>query len=179
MEFKDYYKTLGVERTATAEEIKRAYRTLARTYHPDVSKESGAEARFKEIGEAYEVLQDPEKRAAYDQLGTRWQAGQDFTPPLDWGAGFEFTPGDLPRRTPPTSAISFRACSAILLVRPRRAGRAARIIMRRSSSCSKMPFTERPVPSRCAPRNWMGRAAWRCANARSTCGFPQVFVTVS
>jgi len=93
MEFKDYYKTLGVGRTATAEEIKRAYRTLARKYHPDVSKESGAEARFKEIGEAYEVLQDPEKRAAYDQLGTRWRAGQDFTPPPDWGAGFEFAPG--------------------------------------------------------------------------------------
>jgi curved DNA-binding protein len=93
MEFKDYYKILGVERTSTADDIKRAYRTLARKYHPDVSKEAGAEARFKEIGEAYEVLQDPEKRAAYDQLGTRWREGQDFTPPPDWGAGFEFTPG--------------------------------------------------------------------------------------
>ncbi|OQW56737.1 MAG: cytochrome C biogenesis protein [Proteobacteria bacterium HN_bin10] len=101
MEYKDYYKILGVERTATADDIKKAYRKLARTYHPDVSKEAGAEARFKEIGEAYEVLQDPQKRAAYDQLGTRWQAGQDFTPPPDWGTGFEFTQGRASREATP------------------------------------------------------------------------------
>lgn len=93
MEFKDYYKLLEIDRTATVDDIKRAYRTLARKYHPDVSKEPQAEMRFKEIGEAYEVLQDPEKRAAYDQLGNRWRAGQEFTPPPDWAAGFEFTPG--------------------------------------------------------------------------------------
>ena len=93
MEFKDYYKIMGVARDATQDEIKRAYRQLARKYHPDVSKEANAEARFKEVGEAYEVLKDAEKRAAYDQLGANWKAGQDFRPPPDWDAGFEFSGG--------------------------------------------------------------------------------------
>jgi curved DNA-binding protein len=94
MQFKDYYKIMGVARDASQDEIKRAYRKLARKYHPDVSKEKDAETRFKEVGEAYEVLKDAEKRAAYDQLGANWQAGQDFRPPPDWDAGFEFSGGD-------------------------------------------------------------------------------------
>jgi curved DNA-binding protein len=93
MEFKDYYQTMGVARDATQDQIKRAYRKLARKYHPDVSKEPDAEERFKEVGEAYEVLKDPEKRAAYDQLGPNWKAGQDFRTPPDWDAGFEFRGG--------------------------------------------------------------------------------------
>ena len=93
MEFRDYYEILGVERTASQDDIKRAYRRLARKYHPDVSRESDADARFKEVGEAYEVLKDPEKRAAYDQLGSNWRAGQEFRPPPGWGREFHFQGG--------------------------------------------------------------------------------------
>ncbi|HUG73447.1 MAG TPA: DnaJ C-terminal domain-containing protein [Steroidobacteraceae bacterium] len=90
MEFKDYYAVMGVPREATDAQVKQAYRKLARKYHPDVSKEPDAEQRFKELGEAYVVLRDPQRRAAYDQLGTGPQPGEDFRPPPDWGAGFEF-----------------------------------------------------------------------------------------
>jgi curved DNA-binding protein len=90
MEFKDYYQIMGVARDASQDEIKRAYRQLARKYHPDVSKAADAEARFKELGEANAVLKDLEKRAAYDKLGQNWKAGQDFRPPPDWNAGFEY-----------------------------------------------------------------------------------------
>ena len=84
MKYKDYYASLGLERGASDEDIKKAYRKLAHKYHPDVSKEAGAEARFKEIAEAYQTLKDPEKRAAYDRLG-RHAPGEEFRPPPDWG----------------------------------------------------------------------------------------------
>lgn len=91
MQFKDYYQTLGVTRDATAEQIKKAFRGLARKYHPDVSKEPNAEARMKELNEANAVLSDPEKRAAYDRLAQGHRPGEEFRPPPDWDAGFEFS----------------------------------------------------------------------------------------
>jgi curved DNA-binding protein len=92
MEFKDYYAALEVKRDATGDEIKRAYRKLARKYHPDVSKEPNAEARFKDVAEAYEVLKDPERRAAYDAAGQRWTGHEaQQPPPPGWDAGYEFS----------------------------------------------------------------------------------------
>jgi curved DNA-binding protein len=89
MKYKDYYASLGVDRKASAADIKKAYRKLAQKHHPDVNKEKGAEEKFKEIAEAYQTLKDPEKRAAYDQLGSGFQQGQDFRPPPGWEQQFQ------------------------------------------------------------------------------------------
>ena len=93
MEFKDYYKVLGVERSASDDEIKKAFRRLARKHHPDISKASDASARMQELNEAHEVLRDKEKRAAYDRVGQGAQGGQAFQPPPGWDSGFEFSGG--------------------------------------------------------------------------------------
>ena len=94
MKFKDYYAILGLQRGASEEDIKRAYRKLARKYHPDISKEANAEEKFKEVAEAYQTLKDSEKRAAYDQLGSH-QAGQDFRPPPGWQQQWQQDSGDV------------------------------------------------------------------------------------
>lgn len=88
MQYRDYYEILGLTRSADADEVKRAYRKLARKFHPDVSKEKNAEDKFKEVQEAYEVLRDADKRAAYDQLGRDFRNGQQFRPPPDWSQRF-------------------------------------------------------------------------------------------
>ena len=93
MEFKDYYETMGAGRDAKPDESQRSYRRLARKFHPDVSEEPDAEERFKEAQEAYEVLKDPEKRAAYDRFGAEWKAGQEFRPPPDWEPDVGFVGG--------------------------------------------------------------------------------------
>jgi curved DNA-binding protein len=95
MQFKDYYAILGLASTASDEEIKRAYRKLARKYHPDVSKESGAEEKFKEVAEAYQTLKDPDRRAAYDQLGSH-RAGEEIHPPPDWQQQWQGNVGGAP-----------------------------------------------------------------------------------
>ncbi len=123
MEYKDYYKILGVEKNASQDDIKRAYRKMARTFHPDVNKEAGAEAKFKDAGEAYEVLKDPEKRAAYDQLGANWQQGQEFRPPPNWDQGFEFSGGGYTEADPAQFSDFFEGLFGQAHARGARAGR--------------------------------------------------------
>lgn len=129
MKYLDYYAVLGIARDASADEIKKAYRKLARQYHPDVNKSAGAETRFKEINEANEVLSDPEKRKRYDALGPNWKSGQDFTPPPGWGGfegassgpgGFRFEFGGAPGGD---FSDFFSALFGDLGGRPRRGGR--------------------------------------------------------
>ena len=124
MDFKDYYTIMGVARDATQDDIKRAYRRFARKYHPDVSKEADAEVRFKELGEAYEVLKDPEKRAAYDQLGSGWREGQEFRPPPASSSPVAVTH----RPARPVFPISSRRCLVGWAVRVRPGSGAVRSV---------------------------------------------------
>ncbi len=121
MEFKDYYTIMGVARDATQDDIKRAYRKLARKYHPDVSKEKNAEARFKEVGEAYEVLKDTEKRAAYDQLGANWTKRVRNSGRRRIGMPASSSPAaNSPAAMRPTSATSSNRCSVAAVSHERR-----------------------------------------------------------
>src|SRR5262245_11555150 len=96
VKFRDYYETLGLSRQVTDEQIRNAYRKLARKYHPDVNPgNKDAEEKFKEINEAYSVLSDPQKRKQYDELGQNWKAGADFRPPPDWGRNVRVEFGDV------------------------------------------------------------------------------------
>src|SRR5207237_10023434 len=117
VKFRDYYEILGVARSAKEDEIKKAYRKLARKYHPDLNPQNKqAEEKFKEIQEAYEVLSDAEKRRKYDQLGANWKNGADFTPPPNWG-GFQGTINmdDLFSRAGDQRSSTFRDCFEMLL----------------------------------------------------------------
>lgn len=115
MDYQDYYKTLGVKKDASKQEIKRAYRTLARKYHPDVSKEADAEIKFKEVGEAYDVLKDPEKREAYDQLGSNWKAGQEgFQPPPDWDETMTLVVRIILKVIPKITVAFLKTCSVVV-----------------------------------------------------------------
>ncbi len=112
MEFKDYYKTLGVERTASDEDIKKAFRRLARKHHPDINRSPDARSRMQELNEANEVLRDKEKRAAYDSVGQGGpdaQGGQTFQPPPGWDSGFEFSGGSDPFANPAEHSAFFEA----------------------------------------------------------------------
>ncbi|MEP7280872.1 MAG: DnaJ C-terminal domain-containing protein [Rubrivivax sp.] len=123
MQYKDYYQVLGVARDANADEVKRAFRRLARKYHPDVSKEADAQERMREVNEANAVLSDPERRAAYDALGSGHRSGERFTPPPDWDAGFEFSGGG--RGADAGAAPDFSDFFGELFGRPGRTGRGA------------------------------------------------------
>ena len=153
MEFKDYYKLLEIDRTATADVIKTAYRKLARKYHPDVSKEPQAEARFKEIGEAYEVLQDPERGR---NLHLRQNGGRASSSP----------PAALQRRMPRTIATSSPLCLATSLIAAHPLVPMARIITPRSSLLSRTHFTAAPIRLLCVRHRWMSKVGWCCGSGR-------------
>ena len=167
VKFKDYYKVLGVERTDDDEVIKKAFRRLARKYHPDVSKAADASERMQEINEAYEVLRDKEKRAAYDQVGQGWQGGQEFRPPPGWDSGFEFSGGPGAGQSGAGSAehsaffdalFGWHGAEADLVNRPTERSVSpvfeARIITQKLLFLWRMPLLARPVKWQCIVQRW-------------------------
>ena len=185
VKFRDYYETLEVPRGATEEEIRKAYRKLARKHHPDVNRsDKSAEEKFKEINEAYQVLSDPEKRKRYDQLGANWKAGSDFTPPpgsarAQVRASVTSRTYSAPSGRPTGSAISSRVClegAGAAAKRPFAGG--ARTSRPRSRSRSKRPIAaeraasasrqRKPVRNAAAPAGRTGRFV-RNATAPAWC----------
>ena len=176
MEFKDYYKVMGVARDATEAQIKQAYRKLARKYHPDVSKEKDAEARFKEVGEAYEVLRSPEKRAAYDQLG------QDLPPARIFvrrPIGEPASSSAVRAEAMPTTAIFSKRCSAHNHARARAVMAARSMPDAAKTTTPKCCWTwtprcaAAPGSSACGSLRLTRTAAWCRRNACSMCRYPK------
>ena len=161
MKYKDYYAILGVKRDASADDIKTAYRRLARKYHPDVSKEKDAEEKFKEMAEAYETLKDPEKRGAYDQLGSH-TPGQEFRPPPDWGQRFAQGQGGL-------DDIDLSSLFAGLRRAARRGGRAPG---EARDGRQRLRGRRPPLVRAGVPRHGSRSRAGRCSNGTRTaaCG---------
>ena len=156
-EFKDYYQTLGVEKSASQDEIKKAFRKLARKYHPDVSKEADAAAKMAQLNEANTVLSDPEKRAAYDSVSAQAAAqgargGGEFRPPPGWDTGFEFSGG-------PSEGGGGGDYSDLVKAAAMRPGAEATTTPRSSSTCST-PTRAARARCRCAPRAPARTGAW-------------------
>jgi len=158
--FEDYYQTLGVKRNASADEIKRAYRKLAQQYHPDRNQDADAHEQFSKIGEAYEVLKDPEKRKKYDRLGANWKQGEQFRPSSDATAARAAVPAAPSAATPPKPRASKRSTSPSACTRPTTAAPA-------SSTSPAGPQARGRSTSRCPPAS--NPAARSASRAKGCC----------